>query len=179
MAATIRELTGTDEVLELEPMVLEYFRIVCGHLKRDFDILISPSEPTGSMMAQPEKFIPPLGRGYVAVQDEALVGMVFLKPLRAPDFEIKRLYLRNEARGQGLGKRLVRHAVDVARELGVRDLYLDSIPSLKEAISLYESEGFQHVGPYPGSEIASYDILREVGVYMHLSLNSAESDTKS
>lgn len=179
MPADIRELTSADEVLELEPIVLEYFRIICGHLKRDFDVQIAPAEPTGDMMAQPEKFIPPLGRGFVAEQDNALLGMVFLKPLREPNFEIKRLYLRTEARGQGLGKRLVRQSVEVARQIGARNLYLDSIPSLKEAISLYESEGFQHVGAYPGSEIASYDMLRDVGVYMHLSLNSDPSDTNS
>ncbi|NNE88466.1 MAG: GNAT family N-acetyltransferase [Silicimonas sp.] len=179
MHVQIRELTSVSEVLELEPMVLEFFRIVCGHLKKDFDVSMPPSEPTSNMMATPEKFVLPQGRGFVAEHDGMLMGMIFLKPQRPPKFEIKRLYLRTEARGLGVGKQLVRHVIAVARSLGASDLYLDSIPSLKEAVSLYEGEGFQHVGPYSGSEIASYDMLRDLGVYMHLSLNSKSADTKS
>lgn len=177
MPVDIRALETPEDVLALEPIVLEFFRIVCGSLKSDFDIQLSPEEPTGNMMATPEQFVPPLGRGYVAEADGALMGMIFLKPLRDDVYEIKRLYLRNEARGQGVGKRLVRHVVDVASDLGASDLYLDSIPSLSAAISLYEAEGFAHTTPYAGSEIASYEMMRDVGVYMHRSLKPALART--
>lgn len=179
MSAIIRELKTAEEVAALEPMVQEYFRIVCGFLKSDFDVQMSPDALTANMMDSLENFIPPKGRGYVAEQDGALIGMIFLKPIRESEIEIKRLYLRSQARGQGLGKRLVRHAIDAARALGTTDLYLDSIPSLRAAISLYEAEGFERREPYSGSEIASFDILREHGVYMHLSLSSAGADTIS
>ena len=179
MTTTIRELTSVEEVVALEPMVLEFFRIVCGFLKADFDVQLSPEEPTGTMMATPEKFIPPLGRGFVAENDGILVGMIFLKPLRGTEYEVKRLYLRSEARGTGLGKRLVRRVVKVAKELGATGLYLDSIPSLSVAISLYEAEGFAFTTPYPGSEIGSNDLLRDLGVYMYLPLVAGPTDTES
>lgn len=179
MSVTIRELTKVEDVTDLEPMVLEFFRIVCGFLKSDFDVQLSPEEPTANMMATPEQFIPPLGRGYVAEDDGSLIGMIFLKPLRDGEFEVKRLYLRSEARGLGLGKRLVRHIVKAAKELGATGLYLDSIPSLSAAISLYEAEGFAFTTPYPGSEIGSYDMMRDIGVYMHLSLHTEPAETES
>ncbi|MEO9823985.1 MAG: GNAT family N-acetyltransferase [Paracoccaceae bacterium] len=179
MSVTIRELTNVEDVVALEPVVLEFFRIVCGFLKSDFDVHLSPEEPTATMMATPEKFIPPIGRGYVAEDDGSLIGMIFLKPLRDGEFEVKRLYLRHEARGLGLGKRLVRHVIKVATDLGASGLYLDSIPSLSAAISLYEAEGFAHTAPYPGSEIGSNDLLRELGVYMYLPLEPAIGDTES
>ena len=179
MSATIRELTTAEEVTALEPMVQEYFRIVCGFLKSDFDVQMPPDELTANMMGSLDNFVPPKGRGYVAEEDGALIGMIFLKALREGEIEIKRLYLRSQARGQGVGKHLVRHAIESARALGATDLYLDSIPSLGAAISLYETEGFERREPYSGSEIASFDILREHGVYMHLSLSSAGADTNS
>lgn len=179
MNIDIRALETPEDVLALEPMVLEFFRIVCGFLKSDFDVLLPPEEPTSNMMAAPEQFVPPLGRGYVAEADGTLIGMIFLKPLDEGAFEVKRLYLRMDARGQGLGKRLVRHIIDAATDLGARDLYLDSIPSLSAAIALYEAEGFAHTEPYPGSEIASYEMMRDLGVYMHLSLEPASVTAKS
>jgi GNAT superfamily N-acetyltransferase len=177
MATIIRELTREDEILSLRPMVIEYFQIICGHLKNDFDVLIAPSDLAETMMETPEKFIPPSGRGYVVESDDDLIGMIFLKPLAKDSLEIKRLYLRKAARRQGLGRRLVRHVIEVARDLGTSDLYLDSIPSLKSAIALYEEEGFERIGPYGGSEIAAQDLLRPLGIYMHLSLNSQKPDT--
>lgn len=179
MDVQIRELSAIEDVIALEPMVLEYFRIVCGHLKSDYDVQLPPEEPTANMMAQPEKFIPPLGRGFVAEGEGALLGMIFLKPLRGSDYEVKRLYLRQDARGLGLGKKLVRHVIKVAQDLGVTGLYLDSIPSLSAAVALYKAEGFSHTQPYPGSEVGAYDMLREIGVYMHLPLASHRSDTES
>lgn len=175
MSVDIRALESVEDVLALEPIVLEFFRIICGSLKSDFDVHLPPEEPTAQMMAIPEKFIPPLGRGFVAENDGALIGMIFLKPLLDQKFEVKRLYLRAEARGLGVGKMLVRHVVRVAQELGASDLYLDTIPSLKAAISLYEAEGFVAIEPYAGSEIAANDLLRDLGIYMHLSLNSSAS----
>lgn len=179
MTIEISELTTVEDIASLEPMVLEYFRIVCGYLKTDFDVQISPEEPTANMMATPEKFIPPLGRSFVAKDGGALVGMICLKPLRGTQYEIKRLYVRTEARGTGLGKRLVRHLFDVAKKLGATDLYLDSIPSLSAATALYAAEGFEHTDPYTGSEIRSYEMLRDLGVYMHKSLEPSRADTET
>ena len=179
MTIDIRELSTVEDVVALEPIVLEFFRIICGHLKSDFDVQLSPEDPTATMMATPEKFIPPKGRGFVAEKDGELLGMVFLKPLRGSLFEIKRLYLRIEARGTGLGKRLVQHAINEAKALGATDLYLDTIPSLTAAISIYEAEGFAHTDPYSGSEIGSQDLLRDLGVYMHKALKPALEDTES
>lgn len=179
MSIEIRELTKTEDVADLEPMVLEFFRIVCGFLKSDFDVQLAPEDPTATMMATPESFIAPLGRGFVVEDNGALIGMIFLKPLRDSEYEVKRLYLRQEARGTGLGKRLVRHVIQVAKDLGATTLYLDSIPSLSAAIALYEAEGFTHTTPYRGSEIGSNELLRDLGVYMQLSLDPKVGNTNS
>jgi GNAT superfamily N-acetyltransferase len=71
---------------------------------------------------------------------------------------MKRLYLAPEGRGQGMGRRLVRAAMDEARRLGYREIRLDTLPALAAAIALYTSEGFGQCEPFgaPGREKLLY-----------------------
>jgi GNAT superfamily N-acetyltransferase len=61
---------------------------------------------------------------------------------------MKRLYLRPEARGLGLGRALVAAAVEAGERLGYREMRLDSLPFMEAAIALYRAEGFVPVAPY-------------------------------
>ncbi|MDJ0637728.1 MAG: GNAT family N-acetyltransferase [Paracoccaceae bacterium] len=165
MSADVRELTRADEVRALEPLVLEYFHVVTGALA-DLGVTVDPAEPVANMMANLDRFVPPAGRAYVAELDERLVGMAFLKPLNGEEMELKRLYVRPETRGTGLGRRLLRHTEKAARELGTTTLLLDTIRPLKPAISLYEVEGYRFIDAYPGSEISGYEQVLPHAVFM-------------
>lgn len=61
---------------------------------------------------------------------------------------MKRLYVSPKGRGQGLGKALVREIIQLSRTLGYEKMYLDTLPTLSNAVKLYEKEGFNRVGPY-------------------------------
>ena len=52
------------------------------------------------------------------------------------------MYLTGEARGRGIGKRLVSASVDIALKLGATDMYLDTPPPFKPAHRLYQPQGF-------------------------------------
>ena len=56
--------------------------------------------------------------------------------------DIKRMWLRSDVRGRGLGRALLGHLMDEARTLGVDRVRLDTNETLVEAIALYESSGF-------------------------------------
>jgi GNAT superfamily N-acetyltransferase len=78
----------------------------------------------------------------------AAVGTIALRRLNARSGEIKRLYLRPASRGQGLGRRLLEHVIERARELKYQSLYADTLPSMNEALSLYARLGFERVEAY-------------------------------
>ena len=79
-------------------------------------------------------------------------GCVALRPLDASTAEMKRLYVRPEARGGGLGRSLAEAAVAHGRELGFSRLVLDTIAErMPEAVALYASMGFHPIPSYSGT----------------------------
>jgi GNAT superfamily N-acetyltransferase len=62
--------------------------------------------------------------------------------------EIKRMYVRPQFRGLGLGKLMLHHLADYARQQGVAVLRLETGIYQTEAIGLYERSGFQRIPPF-------------------------------
>lgn len=62
--------------------------------------------------------------------------------------ELQKLYFKPELRGQGLGKQLLESLIDHAHQAGYKRMYLETVPQMKSAISLYQKSGFQYLeGP--------------------------------
>jgi putative acetyltransferase len=96
----------------------------------------------------PGKYAPPSGALLIALTRETVAGCVALRALGDDVCEMKRLFVRPEYRSTGLGKRLAREVVDVARGLGYSLMRLDTLDRLTEAMRLYESLGFRKTEPY-------------------------------
>ncbi|WP_054850693.1 GNAT family N-acetyltransferase [Olleya sp. ITB9] len=88
---------------------------------------------------------------YVVVIDGKVEGGGGLKPLRGMEeevFEIQKMYFSNRLRGKGFGKKLFLKCLEKGKSLGFKKAYLETIPVLKEAIHIYEANGFKHLdGP--------------------------------
>jgi len=111
----------------------------------------------------PDVYGPPAGGLLLARRDGAFVGCVGFRRLADDTCEIKRLYVRPEARGADLGRRLAVAIIDEARAAGYRSMVLDSLPSMGAAQNLYRSLGFEPSRPYS-------DNPTEGVVYMRLTL---------
>jgi putative acetyltransferase len=97
----------------------------------------------------PGKYAMPEGRLLLAYTDESLAGCIALRKLEDGISEMKRLYVRDEFRGQKIGVELIERLIDDAREIGYKIMRLDTYPAkMSKAVSLYESHGFRQIGPY-------------------------------
>ena len=99
------------------------------------------------------------GALFLAVADEAgsaaPVGVVGVRMIGDGLAEMKRMYLRPEGRGRGLGRKLAEHAIAAARRLGAARIVLDTDQaSMAEANTLYESLGFVDIDRYRENPLA-------------------------
>jgi ribosomal protein S18 acetylase RimI-like enzyme len=105
---------------------------------------------SAEMAAMPGKYAPPAGELLLARRaDGEALGCVGLRPIDPPGCcEMKRLYVAPTARGLGLGKALVEAVVAEAQRIGYREIRLDTLPTMDEAIGLYGKLGFAPIAPY-------------------------------
>ena len=82
---------------------------------------------------------------WLAHEDGAVVGCIALRPLPQMEHagEIKRMYVKPEARGQGIAERLLKALEKYAAEAGYRALYLDTKDDLTAAIRFYQRHGYE------------------------------------
>jgi len=107
------------------------------------------------LAALPGDYAPPEGRLLLAVYDNQLAGCVALHRLEPVICEMKRLYVRPQFRGKGLGRALAEHLIAEARQMGYRRMRLDTVePMMKDAVAIYRRFGFREIPPYRENPIA-------------------------
>lgn len=91
---------------------------------------------------------PPGGQFLLLRQGGQTAGCVALRDLGSGICEMKRLFLRAEFRGKGLGRLCAERIIQAARNKGYVAMRLDTLPIMREAIDLYRSMGFREIGNY-------------------------------
>ncbi|UCC97757.1 MAG: GNAT family N-acetyltransferase [Phycisphaerales bacterium] len=111
----------------------------------------------------PGEYAPPTGCILFAKHKGDIQGCVALRNLGGVTCEMKRLYVRSDYRGLGIGRRLAEAVINVAKELDYRFMRLDFISPRPAAWALYESLAFREIEPYESIPV-------EGAVFMELKL---------
>jgi putative acetyltransferase len=113
----------------------------------------------------PGKYTAPSGRLILARVDSAWAGCGAIRQLETPVCEMKRLFVRPEFRGCGLGRRLAERLISDARELGYSAMRLDTVAErMGDAVRLYKALGFYEIPAY-------YSYARSGTLYFELRLD--------
>jgi len=108
------------------------------------------------------------GQVFIATVGGQNVGCcALLRMSRADEFEVAKMAVATGHQGKGIGRRLLLTAIEEARRLRARRLYLETNHILKPAIRLYESLGFQHLDKTQVT-LSPYD---RADVYMEMKLD--------
>lgn len=101
----------------------------------------------------PGSYARPTGRLFVALENKRAAGCVALRRIDGHVCEMKRLYVRPEYRGKGVGRELIDTLMNSAREIGYARMRLDTLPSMVQAIVLYRRLGFREIPPYGANPV--------------------------
>jgi len=111
------------------------------------------------VMGLPGDYAPPRGRLLLARVDGAVAGCIALRRLDDDVCEMKRLFVRPAFRNSGAGRQLAERVIADARSVGYRRMYLDTLPSMDRAQSLYERLGFRDIDAYRHNPISGTRFL--------------------
>jgi ribosomal protein S18 acetylase RimI-like enzyme len=126
------------------------------------DIDLSYQDFEAEMEAMPGKYAPSAGELLLSRDSNGFpMGCVGLRPIEPQGCcEMKRLYVSPEGRGFGLGERLVNAVVKEAKRIGYREMRLDTLPSMAEAVALYRKLGFEPIEPYYDTPVTGTIFMR-------------------
>jgi putative acetyltransferase len=111
----------------------------------------------------------PLSEYFIAEKDGILLGGAGIYPTDAlPEgtCELVKMYLTPSARGLGLGRTMIAKCLEAAKNKGFTAVYLETMPELKKAVSVYEKFGFSYLdGPMGNSGHNGCDIwmIKHIG----------------
>lgn len=85
---------------------------------------------------------------FIAEKNGEIIGGAGIFPteaLPAATCELVKMYLKHSFRGIGLGKLLINKCLAIAKQFGYNKVYLETMPELKKAVSVYEKFGFEYL----------------------------------
>jgi putative acetyltransferase len=129
-----------EEIAAIRKLFEEY----AGSLSVDLSYQGFPKE----LAELPGAYALPRGRLLLASDDDVPAGCVALRPVDNQTCEMKRLFVRPERQGLGVGRMLAERAITEARSIGYSTMLLDTLPNMHGALRLYESLGFVRRTPY-------------------------------
>jgi len=141
----------TEDFKSGKDMFLEYSK------KLDFDLCFQNFEE--ELKDIDIQYAKPHGALILLKEENEYIGCVGIRKFAKGIAELKRMYVKEEQRGKGFGKLLLNKAVESAKSLNYEKVRLDTLQTMKEAISLYKKNGFKNIAPYRKNPIEGAEYL--------------------
>ena len=139
-----------------ESLIREYLQFIAETARSHYQLRFDIEAMIASDLGDESKFYPPSGRFYLVRYAGDYVGVGCLKRLVASVAEIQRMYVREAARGLGVGRLLVEQLLDDARAMQFKTVRLESLRALGTAHTMYRSVGFVETAPYADNSMKKY-----------------------
>jgi putative acetyltransferase len=136
----IRKITKADD-----PQIAQVIR----------DVLIEHNVPkVGTAYADPQldymfdAYNGPKSVYFVVENEGRIIGGAGINPLENESekiCELQKMYFLREARGLGIGEKMMRHCLEAAKDFGYEKCYLETMPYMEAAQKLYQKSGFEYL----------------------------------
>lgn len=131
-------------------LLVDYYEDVLVQVRAIGGPDLSATELADDTLSNIDGILPPDNRLILGWNRQGrLIGCGTLRRIRPDAVEMKRMFVRKEARGQGLGRRLFEMRIDEARRMGCRAVYADTAKGNRPMLEIYERFGFRYVPRYP------------------------------
>ncbi len=138
--------------------ILDYFQ--------EFEETLSYQNIEEEVADLQELYRPPDARLFLLQVGNVPAGCVIARRFSEDAIEMKRMYINPRHRGQGYSQALLDMVIGTARSMGVRRILLDTEPNMKNAIALYEKNGFRKTTAYHDSPLPNaifYELVMDDG----------------
>jgi GNAT superfamily N-acetyltransferase len=161
VAVRIVRAEGQEQISGIRTLFREYEQFL------NVDLCFQDFEKEWAQL--PGRYAPPDGELLLSVVDREFTGCVALRKIGEGICEMKRLFVRPEYRGLGLGRALAEAVIREAVARKYELMRLDTLDFLKKAMRLYESLGFKRIQPYYSNPLPGV-------VYWELDLRKTRKD---
>ena len=173
---TIAAATAAEVSAVVDPLFHEYGEWLAERLAQDAAITFTDTDLArhhDGFRGELPRLLGPRGRLLVARLDDTPVGVGALKPVDETTAEIKRMYVRPQAQGIGVGRAILARLVLDARAERYTTIRLETLRLMTRAQAMYHAFGFVEVPSFDGSEVAN-TVLEPCTIFMQLDLNPAD-----
>jgi carbonic anhydrase len=136
----IKSAQTPQDLLDAKQLILEYVSWL------GFDLAFQNFDQ--EMAGLPDMYNPQDGGLFIAYLDTKPVGIAGLRRFSATDAEVKRMFVKDVAKGMGIGKQLLRKCIETAKTLNYNSIKLDTAAFMHAAIKLYSDHGFVEIPAY-------------------------------
>lgn len=159
----------------LQELLMEFYTLQISRAIPEVAEQLTPAMGTQDFWDGFDDYFPPNGAMVLAHTDTgALIGMGMMRKMRPDAAEFKRMYVKPEGRGHGIGRRMIEMRISAAREMGLKSIFADTLRASTTMHAIYRDMGFREIPRYPESHTAlHFPVVASDLIYFQLDLDSA------